>query len=327
MTFNFGVLGAANITPRALLEPVSVHPLVNVHCVAARDPARAEAFAKKHNISRVHTDDQSVLDDPRVDAVYIPLPISEHAQWTLKALAAGKHVLCEKSMASNAAEALAMRDQATACNRVLMDAFHYRYHPLFDAAVEVIQTGEIGTVDHLDAVFQVKGPIPPDDIRRNYALGGGVLMDIGCYPVSWVRHLMQSEPVVTHARAVTDPEQVDVEMNATLNFEGGATAVIQGSMQADVDFKAVVEVVGSKGRMTLHNPLVPQLGHELIVTGRHGSRRATFGKRSSYAYQLDAFLGAVQRGLPLWTDAEDAVKQLTVIDACYQQSGLRLRGQ
>ncbi len=326
MTFNFGVLGAAKITPMALLAPVSAEPVVSVRCVAARDATRAAAFAKQHNIPVVHRDYQAVLDDPLVDAVYVPLPISEHAHWTLKALAAGKHVLCEKSLASNTAEAVKMRDQASACGLVLMEAFHYRYHPLFDAAVEVIQTGEIGVVEHLDAIFQVKGPIPDDDIRRNYGLGGGVLMDIGCYPVSWVRQLMQAEPVVVSATAMTDPDQVDVEMKAWLSFELGATATISGSMQADVDFKAVVEVVGSKGQMIVRNPLVPQLGHELIVTGIRGSRRLTFDQRASYAYQLDAFLGAVQRGQSLWTDAKDAVKQLTVIDACYEKAGLRLRG-
>ena len=326
MTFNFGVLGAAKITPMALLEPVSAEPLTRAYCIAARDPIRAATFAKAHHIGKVHPDYQAVLDDPVVDAVYIALPISEHAKWTNKALSAGKHVLCEKSLASNAAEALGMQHQAKRSNRVLMEAFHYRYHPLFDAAIEVIHSGEIGTVEHLEALFHVKGPIPTDDIRRNYALGGGVLMDIGCYPVSWVRHLMQSEPQVMRANAVTDPEEVDVEMTATLSFSNGAAAMIQGSMQAGADFKAVIEVVGSKGQMTVRNPLVPQLGHELIVTGIHGSRRVTFDQRASYAYQLDAFLGAVQRGHSLWTDAKDAVKQLTVIDACYKKAGLRLRG-
>ena len=218
MTFKFGVLGAAKITPMALLEPVSAEPLSRVHCIAARDPIRAAAFAKTHQIGQVHPDYQAVLDDPVVDAVYIALPISEHAQWTNKALSAGKHVLCEKSLASNAAEALGIQHQAKHSNRVLMEAFHYRYHPLFDAAIEVIHSGEIGTVEHLEAIFHVKGPIPTDDIRRNYALGGGVLMDIGCYPVSWVRHLMQSEPQVMHANAVTDPEEVDIEMTATFSF-------------------------------------------------------------------------------------------------------------
>ena len=107
MTFNFGVLGAAKITPMALLEPVSAEPLTRAYCIAARDPIRAATFAKAHHIGKVHPDYQAVLDDPVVDAVYIALPISEHAQWTNKALSAGKHVLCEKSLASNAAEALA----------------------------------------------------------------------------------------------------------------------------------------------------------------------------------------------------------------------------
>ena len=107
MTFKFGVLGAAKITPMALLEPVSAEPLTRAYCIAARDPIRAAAFAKAHHIGKVHPDYQAVLDDPVVDAVYIALPISEHAQWTNKALSAGKHVLCEKSLASNAAEALA----------------------------------------------------------------------------------------------------------------------------------------------------------------------------------------------------------------------------
>ena len=111
---------------------------------------------------------------------------------------------------------------------------------MFDAAIEVIHSGEIGTVEHLEALFHVKGPIPTDDIRRNYALGGGVRMEIGCYPVSWVRHLMQSEPQVMRANAVRDPEEVDVERTGPLSFSTGAAAMVTGSMQAGADFKAVI---------------------------------------------------------------------------------------
>ena len=327
MTLNFGILGAAKIAPQGLIEPARETPGVAVRSIGARDVARARHFAEVHQVPVVHRDYGSVISDPEIQAVYIPLPISEHATWTQKALDAGKHVLCEKSFAMNASEARSMRAAAARSGLVLMDAFHYRYHPLFAAAVEVIKSGEIGEVQSLEAEFRVKGPVPEDDIRMNYALGGGVLMDIGCYPVSWARHLLQEEPKVTSARAVVGPDQVDLEMRASLLFPSGAEAEIIGGMQSSDRFKALINIEGSAGTLTIANPLVPQFGHEMRVAAGGEERIETFTQKASYTFQLEAFCRAVTHGDPIWTDPDDAVSQMKVIDACYQKAGLKVRGR
>jgi len=321
-----GILGAAKIAPMALIDPARSVPGLEVSSIAARDQTRARAFAFAHKIPKVAKDYQAIIDDPMIDAVYIPLPISAHATWTIQALKAGKHVLCEKSLAANRAQALRMRDVSLDQGLVLMDAFHYRYHPLFEAAVAEVRGGRLGAIQRIDASFQIQGPVPVDDIRRIYAQGGGVLMDIGCYPVSWVRHLMASEPDVVTASAVTDPANVDVEMTAELCFKNGPTAGITGSMQADQKFKAEIVVTGLAGRMTIKNPLVPQLGHELIIDVEGTSKSLTFTRKPTYQFQLEAFVAAIQDGAPLWTDADDGAKQMAVIDDCYRAAGLPIRG-
>jgi predicted dehydrogenase len=322
----FGILGAAKIAPMALIEPAASNPSVEVVCIAARDEGRAREFAEKHQIPKVLATYQDVIDDPEIDAVYIPLPIAAHADWSIKALKAGKHVLCEKSLASNHRQAQRMHDQALKNDRLLMDAFHYRYHPFFEAAVEVMESGVLGELQHVFANFQIQGPVPSDDIRRIYAQGGGVLMDIGCYPVSWVRHLTGLEPTVSAASAVIDADDIDIEMTARLTLGGGVEADIRGSMAAEQSFKAEVIVTGSLGKMILKNPLVPQLGHALILDLESGPETKTFTQRSTYAFQLDAFVAAVAEGGCVATDSEDGVKQMAVIDACYQQAGLPVRG-
>lgn len=326
MNLNFGILGAAKIAPQGLIEPARELKGVTVWSVGARDKKRAQQFAETHEVPVVHPDYEAVIHDSDIQAVYIPLPISEHAEWAQRALDAGKHVLCEKSFALNAQEARGMRDAASRSGLVLMDAFHYRYHPLFAAAVAVIRSGEIGKVLRLKAEFRVKGPVPENDIRMIYALGGGVMMDIGCYPVSWARHLLGEEPEVVAARAVTGPDQVDLEMRAQLLFPSGAKAEVIGGMQASDRFKAAIDVEGSNGSLSILNPLVPQFGHEMCVIAEGEKRVEKFTKRPSYSFQLEAFCRAVTEGEPIWTDADDAVSQMMVIDACYRQAGLSVRG-
>src|SRR5881296_1757159 len=149
----FGILGAARIAPMALVKPARRVPEATVLAVAARDPERARRFAARHGIPRVHQSYDALLADPEIDAVYNPLPNALHAPWTIRALAAGKHVLCEKPFAASVAEARSMAEAATRAGRVLMEAFHYRYHPLFARLRAIIGLGELGTVRHLEAHF------------------------------------------------------------------------------------------------------------------------------------------------------------------------------
>ena len=173
-----GVLGTARISATALLGPAASTPEVTVAAVAARDQYRAEAYAEQHGIPVAYGGYEALLGDPDIDAVYNPLPNSLHGPWTMRAIAAGKHVLCEKPFASNAHEAAQVADAASASGLVVMEAMHYRYHPLIRRLRELV--GELGPVRHIQCwtSFVIGNE---DDIRYDYDLGGGALMDGGCY--------------------------------------------------------------------------------------------------------------------------------------------------
>src|SRR5215207_627011 len=149
-----GVLGAAAIVPVALMGPARSIPEVQVTAIAARDPQRARSFARRYKIPRVHQTYEDLLQDPEIDAIYNPLPNGLHAEWTIKALEAGKHVLCEKPFTSNATEARAVAAVAERTGLVVMEAFHYRYHPLMIRAVEVARSGELGELRFVEAWLQ-----------------------------------------------------------------------------------------------------------------------------------------------------------------------------
>lgn len=323
----FGTLGAARITPRALLYPCMDEPQAGVVAIAARDRGRAERFAEFANISAVLDDYDALVTHDGIDAVYNPLPITAHREWTIKALRAGKHVLCEKSFSANAVEAREMAEVAEETGLVVMDAFHYRYHPLFVRAKEIYDSGELGEIERIEATFAVPGEgIAADDIRKVYEVGGGVTMDIGCYSLSWVRHISGEEPVVDRATAEVGPPNVDLMLTAEMSLASGAKAVATGDMRDGGRFRAEIAVTGSRGTMRVINPLVPQNGHRLTIEVGGETRSETFDRRPSYGYQLDAFVDAVQNGAPLLTGPRDAINQMELIDRCYESAGLPLRG-
>jgi predicted dehydrogenase len=206
-----------------------------------------------------------------------------------------------------------------------MEAFHYRYHPMFVRAKEIFDSGALGTIREIRAVFDVPA-IDPNNIRMNYRTGGGVTMDIGCYPISWARHITGEEPIEVAAQAQVGPPYVDVMLSATLKFPSGIVARTSGDMRASATFKAELEVTGDAGTLLLVNPLLPQSGHQIRVTTRDGTTIETLDRRATFGYQLDAFIDAVENGKPLLTGADDAVKQMRVIDRCYRAAGLPLRG-
>lgn len=320
-----GTLGAARITPAALIDPCKNNSNAQITVVAARDRSRAEAFAQEHGIPNVVDGYDDVINHPDIDAVYNPLHIGLHHEWTIKALKAGKHVLCEKSIASNAREAQEMAAVAKQTGLVLMDAFHYRYHPCFIRAKEICDAGVLGDLSEIDAVFHVAGHLP-GDIRTLYETAGGVTMDIGCYPISWVRHLTGEEPVKVTAQAETGEPNVDLYLAADLTFPSGIIGHISGDMRNGGKTRADLTVTGTKGTMSIKNPLSPQHGCKFEVTVAGATTSETFEKRASYDYQLDAFIAAVESGAPLYTDGDEAVNQMKAIDACYKAAGLPLRG-
>ena len=201
-----GVLGAAKIVPSALIRPARVVDEVEVAAVAARDPARADAFARKHSIGRSLPSYDALIADPDIDAIYNPLPNGLHAQWTLRAIAAGKHVLCEKPFTANAREAREVADAAAAAGVVVTEAFHYRYHPLAERMRRISHDGQLGTIREIRTSMCF--PLPKfSDIRYQYDLGGGAMMDAGCYALHCMRLLAPSEPQVVRATAKLKPRR------------------------------------------------------------------------------------------------------------------------
>ena len=318
------MLGAARIAPSALIKPAKDNAEVVVAAVAARDGSRARAFAAKHAIAHVHESYEALLADPDIDAVYNPLPNGLHGKWTRAALDAGKHVLCEKPFTANADEAREIADLAAKSDRVVMEAFHYRYHPMTLRTEQIIASGVIGKLQRVEAALCF--PLPKfSDIRYNYPLAGGALMDAGCYAVHIVRTFGGSTPEVVSAQAKLRDPQIDRAMTAELRFAAGHTGRVRCSMWSARLLEIGARVVGDRGELKLFNPVTPQFVNRLSIRSPEGRRVERFPHRPSYAYQLDAFAAAVLRGEPVKTTPEDAIENMTVIDGIYRAAGLPLR--
>jgi predicted dehydrogenase len=324
-SIRIGVLGAAAIVPMALTNPARSVPEAQILAIAARDPERARAFARKHHIPRLHQTYSDLLADPEIDAIYNPLPNSLHAEWTIRALKAGKHVLCEKPFASNLHEAEEMARTAHETGLVLSEAFAYRYHPLSARVKEIIASGELGAVRHIEAQFCFLLP-SPNNIRFNYKLAGGALMDCGCYPISLIRHLAGAEPYVERAQARLFAPQVDRKMSADLSFTDGRTAHLVCDMLSPKLFRSVLKVEGEAGKLSVINPYHPHWFHWLSLRGRNGSHLEQVRGENSYVLQLRAFIKAIRGETKLNTDPADAIGNMQVIDAIYEKAGLKLRG-
>ena len=355
-----GTLGAARITPAALIKPARHVPDVMVGAVAARDPDRARQFAAKHGIPVVHASYDALIADPGIDAIYNPLPNSLHAPWTLRAIEAGKHVLCEKPFTSNAAEAEQVAAAVNGSGLVVMEAFHYRYHPLARRMLDVVAgpgagqvvggadagqvvgcadavaepgpaasqgaAGELGALRYLEA--SVCFPLPRfSDIRYSFDLAGGATMDAGCYAINCLRLLGPGEPQVVDARAKLHGPYVDRAMTASFRFPGGATGRITASLWSSQVLRVGVKAVGDRGVLRVLNFLAPHVYNRLTVNADGYTRHERVRGEATYTYQLRAFAAAVLRGEPVITTPDDAVATMTVIDDVYRAAGLPLRGE
>ncbi len=318
-----GVLGAARIAPAALIRPARHVAGAEVVAVAARDRDRATAFATKHGVARVLGSYEELVLDPDVDAVYNPLPNGLHGRWTMAALAAGKHVLCEKPFTANAAEARSV-SAAIPAGLVVMEAFHYRYHPVFMRARQLLDEGVVGAVQRIETWLCF--PLPMfKDIRYRLDLAGGAAMDAGCYAIHMARHLAGSEPEVVSARAALKSPGVDRAMQADLAFDGGATGRITCSMWSRRLLHVGFRVTGDAGELRVFNPVGPNIYNRLSVRGPGGRRVEHLSKRPTYEFQLEAFCAAVNGGVPPITDVADAIANMEVIDAVYRHAGLEPR--
>ncbi len=322
-----GTLGAARITPPALVRPARQVSGVEVTAVAARDHARAEAFAAKHHISRVHDSYEDLIADPAIDAIYNPLPNGLHAEWTERALQAGKHVLCEKPFTANAAEAERVAAVAADTGLVVMEAFHYRYHPVAEELRTIAQSGELGELRRISTSMCIPLPLPKD-IRYRYDLAGGAGMDVGCYATHMNRLVAGAEPQVVRAEAKLAKPNVDRWLRAELRYSDGLSGSMTCALFSATPLSIRVKVTGDNGTLNLFNPTGPHMGYRMTVKANGTKRRVKVAgaKTPTYEYQLTAFRDAVQQGTPVLTPPEDSIANMRVIDAIYEAAGLPVRG-
>jgi predicted dehydrogenase len=332
MSIRLGLVAASRIAQAAIVDPIADVEGVELVAVGARDLGRAREAATRWGAPQAFGSYSELIHSDQVDAVYIGSPASLHRVSAIEAIEAGKHVLCEKPFAANADDARSIADAARAGSVAVMEAFHWRYHPYAQQIRDVLESGVLGRIDRIEGVFDLpKGDIPTTDIRWDLAIGGGATMDLGCYPIQWVRFAAGSEPDVVSAEAVCPVPDIDGSLVAELRWPSGVTGSIGSSMIGPGRSRvATLEVVGERGTMLANNPLAPQavdvFGEAVItVETADGVQRHIGARSSTYFHQLVAFRDAINHATPFPTTADDAVRNMEVVDACYRAAGLEAR--
>ena len=308
----WGILSTARIGAR-LVEGASKTGAAEIVAVASRNEATAQAFADGHGIARAHGSYEALLTDPSVEAVYIPLPNSMHVDWTVRALRAGKHVLCEKPMDRRAAQVTHAFDVAEQHGLVLSEALMWRHNPQTQRLRRLLDEGTIGAVRLVRACFSfvLAGDV---DVRLDQALHGGGLMDVGCYCVSGAR-LVAGEPVSVCAQAVPGPTGVDMRLSGLLRFDGDVLGVIDCGL--DDTSRGELEVVGSEGRIVLADPW--HANAPRIVVERGLQREVVeVGAADSYTRELEDVAAAIAGERAPLLGRADALGQARTIEALYR---------
>ena len=322
----WGILSTADIGLRKVIPGLRRSPRSEVLAIASREDGRAAAAAKELSIPRAHGTYEALLADPDIDAVYIPLPNHLHAEWTIAAARAGKHVLCEKPVALTAAQAQEMVDACRDAGVLFMEAFMYRQHPTWIAARALVESGRIGRLQAVDSWFSYYND-DPRNIRNVFDAGGGALYDIGCYSVNLSRMLFAAEPTRVRASITRDPVlRVDTVTSAILEFDSGV-ATFTCSTRTESDQR--VDIYGTEGRVSLEIPfnIPPDRPTRIFLTAggdppvAPATETFTFEAADPYACEADRFADAVLDGVPLPVQPEDAVANLRVIEAIFAAAG------
>jgi D-xylose 1-dehydrogenase (NADP+, D-xylono-1,5-lactone-forming) len=315
----FGILGCGRITRRGLVPGIVQSPAAALTALASLRPGVAAELARECGHPRAYDSYEALIDDPDVDAVYIPSTGESHKHWTLRTARAGKHVLCEKSLAPCVAEAEEMVAECRKAGVVLQEAFMWRHHPRTKRAKELVAAGTIGELRLVCAHFSFD--IDRSDWRLDPKRGGGAVWDIGCYGVNASRHFVGAEPISIYSRANFYPTGADMTMQIALQFPGGCLANIDCSFEAT--YRCEVELVGTKGSITLPDTFLPPLEARLLF--RKGTapetvpETITFPSANQYAEQVTDFCASIAAG-QLLPPAEDGLGNMRVLETALQQA-------
>ena len=302
----WGILGCARIAERALIPALKQAPGAELLGIAARDASRAREWAGRHAIPRAYPDYAALLADPDIDAVYLPLPNHLHAPWAARAARAGKHVLCEKPLALDGREAARMFLAAERAGVLLLEAFMYRFHPLFETALRLAGGGVIGEARTVRSTFTFRIASGLEDYRRTPAMGGGALYDVGCYPVNAARTIFRAEPASVFARARFDRDRgIDIGTALLLEFSGGRQALLDCAF--DAAFQSELEIAGTDGRIVVPRAFSAK-HHDVPIEVRKDDevRTVLVPAANAYVRMIGHFQAAILRGRPLRYGEADA---------------------
>jgi xylose dehydrogenase (NAD/NADP) len=319
----WGVLSLANIALKRVVPAITASESERLVAIASRNAQRArELFAQRPEL-RIYDDYQGLIDDPEIEAIYNPLPNSLHAEWTIKALMAGKHVLCEKPLAVTAEQGALMIEAARNSGKLLMEAVMYRFHPQTIWALEQIHCGRLGEVKLVRASFSfnIMLPLRHNDIRLQPNLAGGSLMDVGCYAVNFCRAVYGRPPMAVAAR-VYAAEQGAVEhaTSAVLDFGDGRFGQVDSCFALPT--RQVAEVVGELGTLTIPTPFVTGIHETEVVLALEGQTiHQKISAADSYRLEIEHFGACVRSGTQPAFSLDETLENLATIEAIYQSAG------
>ncbi|MDX1963457.1 MAG: Gfo/Idh/MocA family oxidoreductase [Pirellulales bacterium] len=311
----FGILGCARICRRGMLRGVQSSGMSQLLALASRRPGQAAAWGAEFGVPQTYENYDAVIDNPAIDAVYIPLANEEHLPWVLRAAAAGKHILCEKPLALDVSQAETMNSACRRAGVILMEAFMWRHHPRVNQARQLLASGRLGDLRLIKMDFSFT--IDPADWRLDPARGGGALFDLGCYGINAARLFTGAEPTEIIARGALGPTGVDLTDGFLLRFASGAMALLDCSFAAP--YRNRLEIVGSRGSLELPGGVLPAENAPLLLHTDAGTESITVEHDCQYTAQVRAFCQGVRQGrLP--DPAEDGLANMRVLCAVKDQA-------
>jgi len=313
---NWGLLSTARIN-NALITPLRASKRNKLAAVASRSQQNADAYAKEKKIPRAHGSYESLLADPEIDVIYNPLPNHLHAEWTIKAVEAGKHVLCEKPLALSVEEVDAIQAAARKHGRVVAEAFMYRHHPQTLKVVELVQGGSIGTLKLIKGSFSFM-LTREGDVRLNPEWGGGSIWDVGCYPISYARTVVGAAPLDVFGQQVTGPTGIDETFVGQMRFPNDVHMQFDSSFV--IPLHAFVEIVGSEGTLNIPAPFKPNENEKIYLTRQGKTETIKIKGQELYIGEVEDMADAILLGKEPRISLEDSRANVMVIKALLESA-------
>ena len=307
----WGVLGVARIATKSVIPAILEANNSELYGIASRDEKKALAAAEEYGC-KAYVGYESLLADGEIDAIYIPLPNEMHMEWTIKAAEARKHVLCEKPLGLNVAQCEKMIEACKVNNVLLMEAFMYRYSEKTRKTLEIIESGVLGKLAHINSSFCFRLTDPANN--RFYPNGGGSLYDVGCYPINFINMIAGTDPVEAYGIR-TDEHGVDVSFSAVLKYPDGLTATIHSGFNSDRYLRT--EISGTDGVLIIENPFFDGT-EDFVLLKNAQEQRIPIEDGKRYTKQIEGFADAILSGKDLMMPLEDTLRNMKLIDRLYE---------